>query len=68
VTHNFADFLALTADGAASGREHWGVVLVPTGFQRRGVGACITACEAVLAARSEADALRGRVIWANRIR
>jgi predicted nuclease of predicted toxin-antitoxin system len=39
VTHNFADFLALVSDWAASGREHWGIVLVPTGFQRRGVGA-----------------------------
>lgn len=67
VTHNFADFLAIAADWEAAERDHWGLVLVPTRFQRRGVGAYLAACEAVLAAYPEADGLRGRVIWAESI-
>lgn len=61
VTHNFADFLAIAAE---DGRLHPGLVLVPIGFQRRGIGAYVTALEALLAIHPEPDALQGQIVWA----
>jgi predicted nuclease of predicted toxin-antitoxin system len=63
VTHNFADFLKISADWAKTGREHFGVVLVPIGFQRRGVGAYVRALEVLLESHESDDALRGQVTW-----
>lgn len=63
VTHNFRDFLALAAEWAESGRRHGGIVLVPVGFQRQGVGGYVTALEPLLDAGVAEGTLLGRITW-----
>jgi hypothetical protein len=64
VTHNFADFLSIAGEWSTASRAHSGLVLVPIGFQRRGIGAYIISLEAILEAHPAVDALRDLIVWA----
>ena len=63
VTHNFADFLAIAAEWTGAGRSHAGIVLVPVGFQRQGVGAYISALDELLRTAPTASAIGSTVVW-----
>ena len=63
VTHNFADFIAIAAEWASTGRTHSGVVLVPITFQRQGLRAYIAALDTLLQSPPDLGGRHPGVIW-----
>lgn len=63
VTHNFADFLAISAEWASTEREHFGIVLVPTSLQRTGIRSYVEVLETTLKSHPDDTALLGQTVW-----
>ncbi len=63
VTHNFADFLAISSDWAGATREHFGIVLVPVSLQRGGIGSYFEVLETTLQSHPDETALLGQALW-----
>jgi predicted nuclease of predicted toxin-antitoxin system len=63
VTHNFADFLAVSAEWASATREHFGILLVSASLQRAGIGSYVEVLETTLRAHPDDTALLGQAVW-----